>query len=630
MTRATSGTPVARRQRAESTPCLDAYRQHGNVAAASKALHMRRATYCERLAAERAASASPQVAPKPKAAPRRASQVTGGPDLTAAVAALVAAQDRQGKLLERLLSGKDESRAPRKAEPEPESKHEKPVAGGCIPPPVPARLAGGRRRFVVTSAQNNTHVHPCLMAALRTYAAEHRSEILISRFSYNKDGWGQSHNATKDEDGLWYDPAILPHVCDESVELAPGLVFCGELDILPTAVDPLSGFDSYTKSASAIVPHAKMAMKSMATMKSDPARFLYTTGTVTQRNYIERKAGQKASFHHVFGALAVEVDPDGAWFVRQLIANDDGHFCDLDRLYTPEGSTRVRTEAVGWGDFHEEKEDPVVAAACFDGEGSIISVLDPREQHVNDLADFAPRNHHNLSDPFFMATMLARGTDRVEDGIARCAAKLERIQRDGCRTVVVESNHDQALRRWLREADGHRDAPNARYWHYLNWKAFAEIEKGGDLFVFEAAVREKLASDLPGLTFLREDDSWIVCRDQGGIQCALHGHRGPNGSRGSPKSFRQLGVRANTAHTHSAGIVDGIYTAGVSGLLDMSYNQGPSSWSHSHVVTYANGKRAIVTQRGARWRGMPVEKPRVRVRAGSAANDDTAGARAAA
>ena len=397
-------------------------------------------------------------------------------------------------------------------------------------------------------------------------------------------------------------------------------MFCGELDILPTATDPLSGMDSYTKSASAIVPHAKLAMKSMATMKHEPARFLYTTGAVTQRNYIQRKAGQKASFHHVFGALAVEVDADGSWFVRQLVANDDGHFCDLDRIYTPSGSRKARVAAVTWGDFHEDKDEPVVHAACFDGGTSVAAVLDPEEQHVHDLADFASRNHHNLADPYFRATMLASGTDLVEEGIQRCAMKLERIHREGCRTVVVESNHDEAFRRWLSEADGHRDAANARYWHYWNYRMFQAIEHRRDLFVFAEAVREKLAGELPGLTFLREDDSWVVCRDQGGVECGLHGHRGPNGSRGSPRSFRQLGVRANTAHTHSAGITDGIYTAGVSGKLDMGYNQGPSSWSHSHIVTYATGKRAIITQRGARWRGerMPIAKPRIRVQAGRA------------
>ena len=478
-----------------------------------------------------------------------------------------------------------------------------PVAGGRIPSPAPRRAEAHRRRFVITCAQNNTHAHPGFLASLLVYAAANGSELLVSRFAYNSKGWAQSSKA---DDALWYDPAIADYVCDESLELAPGLVFCGELDILPTATDPLSGLDSYTRSASAIVPHAKVAMRSMATMKHEPARFLYTTGACTQRNYLERKAGQKASFHHVFGALAVEVDADGAWFVRQLVADDAGCFHDLEHVYTPTGVTRSRVEAVTWGDFHQEKSDPVIEAACFDGPGSILEALRPREQHVHDLADFTARNHHNRGDAYFNAVMLARGLDWVEADLAKCADKLGRIHRDWCQTVVVESNHDQAFRRWLGEADGHRDPANARYWHYWNYRMFSAIEHGEDLFVFEAAVREKLSTSAANVRFLHEDDSWIVAAEQGGgIQCGLHGHRGCNGSRGSPKSFRQLGVRANTAHTHSASIVDGIYTAGVSGALDMGYNCGPSSWSQSHIVTYPNGKRAILTQRGARWRAAP-------------------------
>lgn len=49
----------------------------------------------------------------------------------------------------------------------------------------------------------------------------------------------------------------------------------------------------------------------------------------------------------------------------------------------------------------------------------------------------------------------------------------------------------------------------------------------------------------------------------------------------------------------------------------MGYNKGPSSWSHSHVVTYPNGKRAVVTMRGTRWRAAPARKPRISVRAAS-------------
>jgi len=63
-----------------------------------------------------------------------------------------------------------------------------------------------------------------------------------------------------------------------------------------------------------------------------------------------------------------------------------------------------------------------------------------------------------------------------------------------------------------------------------------------------------------------------------------------------------MGRKAIVGHTHQAGIHDGIYTAGVSGSLDMDYNRGPSSWSHSHVLTYPNGKRAIVTMWRDKWR----------------------------
>jgi hypothetical protein len=81
----------------------------------------------------------------------------------------------------------------------------------------------------------------------------------------------------------------------------------------------------------------------------------------------------------------------------------------------------------------------------------------------------------------------------------------------------------------------------------------------------------------------------------------MHGHTGVNGARGSPAGYRKMDTKANTGHTHSAGITDGVYTAGVSGKLDMGYNKGPSSWSHSHIITYPNGKRSIITTKAGKW-----------------------------
>jgi hypothetical protein len=50
-------------------------------------------------------------------------------------------------------------------------------------------------------------------------------------------------------------------------------------------------------------------------------------------------------------------------------------------------------------------------------------------------------------------------------------------------------------------------------------------------------------------------------------------------------------------------IREAYYQAGTSSRLDMHYNtRGPGNWAHSHVITYPNGKRAILTMVGPRWR----------------------------
>jgi hypothetical protein len=83
----------------------------------------------------------------------------------------------------------------------------------------------------------------------------------------------------------------------------------------------------------------------------------------------------------------------------------------------------------------------------------------------------------------------------------------------------------------------------------------------------------------------------------------MHGHLGPSGMRGSPQVFKRMGRRQNTCHTHSAGIYDEVYVGGTSSLLDMGWNVGPSSWSHTHILTYANGIRALATMWMGAWRG---------------------------
>lgn len=470
----------------------------------------------------------------------------------------------------------------------------RPLAAGIAVAPDKRRSALPGTRFVFTTAQNNTYVHAKFLAALEGFCKEREALLVVSTITYNKSGF---QNGTKDDDKLWYDPQIESFILNESRAVAKGLVFCGELDILPTAVTPLSGFENYTQEASGIVPHTKVQMQSLPRMKDTEARFLYTTGAVTLRNYIQRKAGQKAEFHHVYGALYVEVDLEGRWFARQLVANEEGVFHDLNYEYSATGVREVPVSAITWGDIHVEKLDPQVTQASWGDNNSMLTVLNPKRQFIHDLTDFAARNHHNIKDPFFLAEMYHRARGNVERDLQRSGAFLNWITRYGNHAIVVDSNHDQALERWLREADIRQDPENAEFYHRASMMIHMNIREDKPFHVYQWAVTAD--GTIPSDTqFLREDDSYVLH----GIEHGLHGHRGPNGARGNPRGFRSIGRKVNIGHMHTAGIFDGVYVAGVSATLDMGYNKGPSSWSHSHILTYANGKRTIVTIKDGKWR----------------------------
>jgi len=478
----------------------------------------------------------------------------------------------------------------------------RPVAGGTVEPPDRRRGKLPGRRFVFTSAQNNTFVHHTFWDNLMTFCEARDAQMVVGQFRYNKAGF-QNHTKVDDQD-LWFDPKVLPYVLSSSMEIeeaTSGLVWCGELDILPTAVNPLSGLDSYTHTASSIVPHTKVQLKSVPVLRGDPLKMLYTTGACTQRNYIQRKAGQKAEFHHVFGALFVEIDDSGEFFVRQLIADSEGSFYDLTDKFTNGGvETGHFVEAINWGDIHAELIDPEVQQRAWGTADSMMDTLLPAYQFIHDLTDFRARNHHNIKNPHFLAERHFDDTGNVEVGMIQASALLKQLERSYCQTIVVESNHDQAFKRWLAEADIRTDPENAVYFHTANAELHSQIRAGNSRFhVFEWAVRR--VAELNNTTFLDEDDSFVIC-GKNGIECGMHGHRGPNGSRGNPNALRNLGRKCNVGHSHTAAIMDGIYVAGISCQMDMGYNKGPSSWSQSHIVTYPNGKRAIITMKNGKWR----------------------------
>lgn len=492
----------------------------------------------------------------------------------------------------------------------------KPIAGGTrhgvIAKKEKLPVAGEIRRYILTSAQNNTHVNSDFLDNLEELGRHYNARIIVGTYTYNQNHYGQlSVKRGKDkpmEKELWYDPRIEPYILDYRLQLAPGLVFAGEYNALPTAVNPLAGLDSYTGRQSAIFPHAKLAMRSIATMQGEGVKLNYTTGTVTERNYIQKREGVIAEFHHIYGALLVEVDSEGHWWVRQLNQDEGtGTLQDLHVLvqHGKIVSTDAKVEAITYGDLHGVEADLKAVTTSQD----MRDVLNPKYQFLHDVMAGLSNNPHDRkykNNHIKFHTWL-RGYHRLEVELRDTANLIETFAAPGIETVIVDSNHDDAwIKRWLKEYDYRVDPGNAELFLDMQQYFYAKIRNNDglpvlprDINMIEYALYKH--GQLKGsFKFLKADESFLTCNRK--IENGMHGHYGIAGRRGTPEQFSKMGRKAITAHTHSTGIYNGLYVAGTLSNLRWDYNVGPSNWTQSNVVTYPNGKRTIVTLYAGKWR----------------------------
>ena len=484
---------------------------------------------------------------------------------------------------------------------------------GTIALPLPAK--GKRQVYILTSAQDRTKLHPC-WHDLVALAKHDNAKIMVSTFKYNKDAKGQQKSAKYDsreqETAALYPREIIPFICNERIDIAPNLTFCGELNVLPTATNPLEGLEQYTYRKSTIVGHPKLALKSVPSMKGEGVKLMYTTGCVTQRNYIKRKVGFKAEHFHSYGGLIVEVDDKGRWYPRQLQFGPDGAIYDKDRrVKHGEVTTGHRVEDINFGDTHAATSDKEVADISWGHrKDSMVEVLRPKSVHVQDLQDNGGRSHHTRKDPHAVFKAHFNGAWILADELKLTASVLwDDISRPWYETWVVDSNHNRHTDRYLKEIDWRDDPANARLVLGLNLMILDAIVAGTDdkLCITEQALRRSrmMTHDGYGKNFVRfllEDESHIILPNiDGGIESGLHCDRGANGSKGSISGIARTDRKINGADKHTVAIRNHAYFNGTTAKLVQGWNHGLSSWTHANTVTYQNGTRAIYSIWKGKW-----------------------------
>lgn len=447
------------------------------------------------------------------------------------------------------------------------------------------------KTYLITAAQNATPVHTGFWKSLERAREFYNAELVVipGRYKNPTSQWTQGNDEHE-----WWCPEVLPYLFDGRMKLNDRIMILGDVKIQWAAQTPLSSMDAFTRNMSGIIGHGKRALRSIATPQHKQPKLMLTTGACTLPNYTDTKQGALGEFNHCFGALIVEIDED-VFFVRELNADRRGAFIDLDMEFTPEGVKQAkRALSISMGDVHQRFILRHVIEATFTAKNSMVNLLRPEYLIWHDVLDFHTRNHHHKDDWITGYGKWKSGKESVREELEEAIEFVNEKTPKNCQSVIVSSNHDRALLRWLKEADFKKDPVNLPF--YLEIAAevakSARMSESGveydDPFILCA---RKYARKLraKNVQFLEQGKSFVLSN----VEYGLHGDNGPNGSRGTTKNLSTIGIKVTKGHNHTAEIVDGCYSAGKStGMLEYEAG-GPSSHSNAHVIQYANGKRAI-------------------------------------
>lgn len=444
-------------------------------------------------------------------------------------------------------------------------------------------------KYVITSAQSDTKVNTVFLNSLKTYCEYNNAELLIIPVKYR--------NPTMPNEIEYdiYDESIQEYLFENNIRLHPKLKVLGALKIAATAEYPLSSLGPLSKGDSVIIGHNQLQLTTLPVSQDDYPVIMTTTGSVTDSNFSLSKAGMKAEFNHSLSAAVIELDDD-IFHLRHLNFDGTG-FYDLDTYYSSEGYfSNTQIDLIVTGDEHAIHMDPNVKEATY-GNNGIVDSLKPKMIVRHDVCDFESGSHHDNRNILKKFKKHIKGTDLVHEELIATAMHILDTSPPDTQNIIVASNHNEHLIRWLNETKIEHCPQNALIYHKLMFEMLFAISEDREVEPFNWFVTE-LIGDQCDIKFLNRTESFKIHN----IELGYHGDVGPNGSRGSRDALSKLPSKTIIGHSHSPGISGGCYQVGTSGDLKMDYCRGPSSWMHSHVIVHKNGKRQLVNIIRGKWR----------------------------
>ncbi len=437
-----------------------------------------------------------------------------------------------------------------------------------------------KKRFIISWAQNNTKVNTNLIKNMEAYAKfiDADIHIIAGRYKNPTSIWTEQQNNEE-----FWDDSVLPYLDANRHDIHKYVSILSDIKIQPTAVNPMTGLHSVSGINSCVIGSPKVQMEMIPVLEGNIPKMMLTTGAVTVKNYTDSKSGKIGEFHHTFGFVIVEIKDDNVFFARQVTANDKtGSFSDL-YFKVDKGEVHRLNEVAGivLGDLHCGHHDEKVLGETF----NLMGKLKPKHVVLHDVFDGDSISHHQMKDPFVQYGKEVQGTNDLGKEIDNMMVQLDRFK-DFENVVIVRSNHDDFVDRWLKNEDWKKQPTfkNAPLYMDLSARLLRQYGKGDDNVI--GVIPELIKDKYPKFITLNRNASYKI-KDW---ECGQHGDLGTSGSRGSLLQFRKLNTKIIVGHYHAPGRKDGALAVGTSTHLRVGYNNGASPWLQSHVLIHNDGK----------------------------------------
>jgi DNA-binding transcriptional regulator YiaG len=453
-------------------------------------------------------------------------------------------------------------------------------------------------RFFITTAVSYKKVNEKFLAAIRNYCNRNDAALIVML--------SMDVASTNKEIDLNIDPSLDDegiHILQQESKINQNL-FLSDIKVSAKQINPLTGLRRICQKqqSSAIFASPKQALEFIA-ISADHYRQPYalmTTGAITDAQYdndlyMSKRTSYIAEKDHVLGGVIVERVNKKKFHFRQVQADvESGEFIDLGFKYDADGDIDEVRSVLVMGDYHAGATDKKVKKATNEmcEELSIVDIV------LHDFFDGYSISHHDRNIIGKMARKSDLALHVLENEFNYGAKEIEELQSwiPG-KLIMVKSNHDEFLDRYLDNGAFFKDHVNYHISLDLHHKML-DMDEREDILSYAYRTYGSASYDPDRIVWLERDQSYTV----GYIELGAHGDLGANGSRGSLLSLENAHGPCVVGHTHSAAILRTVFRVGTSSKLNLDYNRGPSSWTHTHCLVYPNGSRQLINIIDGDWK----------------------------